>query len=58
VGQYQTAVNTFTERGFTEAHREMALSLNRDLFDQIVGGRRSKVWHSWRADDAHLPTCL
>jgi protease-4 len=38
VGQYKTAVNTFTERGFTEAHREMALSLNRDLFDQIVGG--------------------
>ena len=38
VGQYKTAVNTFTERNFTQAHREMAVSLNRDLFDQIVGG--------------------
>jgi protease-4 len=38
VGKYKTAVNTFTETGFTEAHREMSASLNRDLFDELVRG--------------------
>jgi protease-4 len=38
VGDYKSAPNTFTERGFTPAHREMAESLNRDLFDQLVSG--------------------
>lgn len=38
VGDYKTAVNTFTEKGFTPTHREMDESLNRDLFDQIVRG--------------------
>jgi protease-4 len=36
VGEYKTAVNTFTERGFTPAHREMTESLNRDMYDQLV----------------------
>lgn len=38
VGAYKTAVNQFTEHDFTEAHREMSESLNRDLFDQVVSG--------------------
>ena len=36
VGQYKTAVNLFTEKGFTEAHREMAQSLTDDAFAQVV----------------------
>src|SRR5687767_14151374 len=38
IGDYKTAVNTFTETGYTRAHREMDESLNRDLFEQIVVG--------------------
>ncbi len=38
IGQYKTAVNTFTEKGFTAAHKEMDESLNRDLYEQIVRG--------------------
>ncbi len=38
IGEYKTAVNTFTESGYTAAHREMDEALNRDLFNQIVGG--------------------
>ncbi len=36
IGDYKTAVNTFTEKGYTPAHREMDESLNRDLFEQIL----------------------
>ncbi len=36
IGDYKTATNTFTEKGFTAAHREMDESLNRDLYEQIV----------------------
>jgi len=35
-GEYKTAFNAFTERGFTPAHREMSDSLTRDLYDQLV----------------------
>lgn len=38
IGEYKTAANTFTERSFTPSHREMAESLNRDLFEQLVRG--------------------
>ena len=38
VGAYKTAVNQFTETGFTPEHREMSESLNRDLYDQLVRG--------------------
>lgn len=38
IGDYKTASNTFTHKTFTDAHREMNASLNRDLFDQIVRG--------------------
>jgi protease-4 len=36
IGDYKTATNTYTERTYTPAHREMDESLNRDLFEQIV----------------------
>jgi protease-4 len=38
VGEYKTAANTFTERGFTPSHREMTESLTRDLYDEIIRG--------------------
>ena len=36
IGDYKTAVNTFTEIGYTRAHKEMDQALNRDLYQQIV----------------------
>ena len=36
IGDYKTASNTFTDRGFTPAHREMSASLNQDWYEQIV----------------------
>jgi len=38
VGDYKTASNIYTERTFTPPHREMAESLNRDLYEQLVQG--------------------
>src|SRR5581483_5659965 len=38
IGDYKTAVNTFTEKGYTAAHKEMDVSLNRDLYEQVVRG--------------------
>ncbi len=38
VGDYKTAINQFTEKGFTPAHREMSEALNRDMYDQLVHG--------------------
>ena len=36
IGDYKTYSNTFTEHGFTPAHREMSRSLNHDWYDQLV----------------------
>ncbi|MGE5245678.1 MAG: signal peptide peptidase SppA [Betaproteobacteria bacterium] len=38
IGDYKTAINTFTEKGYTPAQKEMDESLNRDLYDQLVRG--------------------
>ena len=38
IGEYKTASNQMTEHTFTPAHREMAESLNRDLYEQLVKG--------------------
>jgi len=38
VGEYKSAANQLTEKGFTPAHREMTESLNRDTYDQLVRG--------------------
>ncbi len=36
IGDYKTYSNTFNEKGYTPAHREMDRSLNKDWFDQLV----------------------
>jgi protease-4 len=38
IGDYKTAPNQLTEKGFTPAHREMAQSLNREMYEQLVAG--------------------
>jgi protease IV len=38
IGDYKTATNTFTEKGFTPAHKEMDESLNLDMYEQLVRG--------------------
>jgi len=38
VGDYKSAVNTYLEKSFTPAHREMADSLNRSQYEQLVRG--------------------
>ena len=37
-GDYKTASNMYTETTFTSEHREMAASLNRDFYEQLVDG--------------------
>ena len=34
----RAASNTFTEKGYTPAHKEVDQSLNRDLYDQLIRG--------------------
>jgi protease-4 len=38
IGDYKTAVNTFTEKTFTPAHKEMSEALAGDQFAQLVRG--------------------
>ena len=38
IGEYKTALNEFTEKDYTPAHREMAESLNNDMYGQLVRG--------------------
>ena len=38
IGDYKTAVNTYLEKTFTPAHREMSESLNHSQYDQLVRG--------------------
>ena len=38
IGEYKTASNNFTQKTYTTAHREMAESLNTDLYEQLVRG--------------------
>ena len=38
VGDFKTASNQLTEKGYTRAHKEMDQSLNRDLYDQFISG--------------------
>ena len=56
VGDYKTASNTFTEHTFTPAHREMAESLNTDLYEQLIAGL-AEGRHRTPAEmrDAHRP---
>ena len=36
VGDYKTAINSYLEKTFTPAHKEMSESLNRSQYDQLV----------------------
>jgi protease IV len=36
IGEYKTASNTFTEKTFTPAHKEMTTSLNHDWYEQLI----------------------
>jgi len=38
IGEFKTASNNFTQKTYTAAHREMAESLNTDLYEQLVRG--------------------
>jgi protease-4 len=38
IGEFKTASNIYSEKTYTPSHREMAESLNRDLYDQLVQG--------------------
>lgn len=38
IGEYKTAYNSLTEKGYTPAHREATESMTRDLFEQLVAG--------------------
>lgn len=38
IGEYKTAANQYTEKTMTPSHREMAESLNRELYEQLVQG--------------------
>jgi len=51
IGAYKTASNTFTEKTYTAAHREMDEALNRDLYDRIVDAVASGRKKS--ADEVH-----
>jgi protease IV len=61
IGDYKTAINIFTERTFTPAHREMSASLNRDQFEQLVravadGRRKTEAEVRTAIDEGpHLP---
>src|SRR5262245_30259796 len=50
IGDYKTAVNTLTQKGFTAAHKEMDESLNRDLYQQLVRG----IAEGRRKDEAEI----
>ena len=54
IGDYKTAVNTFTEKGYTRAHKEMDASLNRDLYEQVVHG----IADGRKKTDAELRTLI
>jgi protease IV len=55
IGDYKTAPNSFTEKTFTKAHKEMDEALNRDLYDRIVedvaSGRKKSADDIRRAID-------
>jgi protease-4 len=58
VGEFKTAANTFSEKGYTPSHREMAQSLNTDLYEQLVRGLaqgRHKTPEEMRALIDHGP---
>ncbi len=58
IGAYKTAANTYMDKTYTAAHREMAESLNGDLYDQMVSAiaeARGKTADEVRAMFEHGP---
>ncbi len=59
IGDYKTAINIFTEKTFTPAHKEMSVSLNHDQFEQLVrtvadGRRKTEAEVRVAIDDGPL----
>ena len=54
IGDYKTAVNAYTEKTYTPAHKAMDEWLNRDLFEQIV----SAVAETRHKTDAEVRTLV
>ena len=54
IGDYKSATNQLTEKGFTKAHREMTESLKRDMYDQLVKG----IAQSRKKSDADVRALL
>ena len=50
VGDFKTASNHYTEKGYTPSHRAMDEWLNRDLYEQIVSG----IAHGRKKTDAEM----
>lgn len=50
VGDYKTAVNTYLEKTYTPAHREMSESLNRSQYEQLV----QAIAHSRKKSEADV----
>jgi protease-4 len=38
IGEYKTAVNTYTEKGYTREHKEVDEALSRGVYEQLVRG--------------------
>ena len=43
VGDFKTASNQYTEKGYTPSHRAMDEWLNRELYEQIVSAHRARA---------------
>ncbi|HUF47176.1 MAG TPA: signal peptide peptidase SppA [Vicinamibacterales bacterium] len=54
IGEYKTASNTFTEKTFTPAHREMTRDLTRSWFDELVRA----IAESRKLSDADVRTII
>jgi protease-4 len=50
IGEYKTAINTFTEKGYTKEHKEVDLALSQSVFDQLVRG----VAHGRRKNESEV----
>ena len=58
IGEYKTAANTYMDKTYTAAHREMAESLNGDLYGQLIAAiakARGKTEAEVRAMFDHGP---
>ena len=54
IGDFKTASNTLTEKGYTAAHKAMDQALNRDIYDQLVRG----IAEGRKKNDADVRTLL